>query len=286
MRKRIFILGAIICLCFSLLIHINAAESYDQQVQTYLDKAKAAMEKNDLYEAKKAFEDILAIEPRHFLANYNLGRICIAEGLFQKAVDYLTVAREVDEEKVKSDSNYKRNPDVLFLLGLALQNLDKYNEALVKYQFALTYGYIGNEIYYCMALCYAKSGQKESALKMGDKYLEEKGLIKETAFELVTLYTSAGYYLEASAIAQKINIPEIWHVFGEALVLKEQYEMALSPLNIAIEMKGDNDSARFALGYAYYELNKMDDAIQRGVKVEAKESGLFRGAWLFICGGG
>lgn len=239
------------------------AASNEEFVQKYLEDGDKALASGNLTSAKQEYEKALLLAPRNFTANLKMGYIALLESNYKKSLEYLSLACEVDEEMVAAEKITKNDPTPYFYLGLAYEGLEQYSLALAKYQFADLYGSKDPELYFHRALCYAKMKQKEQALAMGEKYLKEKGLTRQSAGLLMLVYISADYYLEALNLAQAVDDPDIWTAAGQTLLFREQYELAVKALQASLGKNPKNDKALYLLGYVYYQSYRDQEAIEQ-----------------------
>ena len=99
----------------------------DSQIASLLKKAKSTQQSGKLCEALALYQQLLKIVPNNFDTLIEMGSINNQMGQFQDAVTFFTRA-----SAAKSNSF-----SVFFGLGLALQGLKRYNDALANYDQAL-----------------------------------------------------------------------------------------------------------------------------------------------------
>jgi protein O-GlcNAc transferase len=221
-----------------------------------LQRAIEWHQSGQLTEAKSAYEEILAADPRHADAVNLLGTIAIQTGDFQHAVQLYAQAIEIDPTNLVAYCNS----------ALALGALKQFEAALARYDqaialkpdFAESYFHRGNVLWNLKRLDAALASYRQ-AIAVDPDYAEA--------------YLGCGHVLrdlkqwEAARTSydQAIDLVEDYEQahFHRANVLYElkQWEAALASYNRAIELKPDFAEAYSNRGLVLYELKQWEAAL-------------------------
>lgn len=127
----------------------------DPQSQALLGWAQMLNEKYD--EALMTFQKVLMREPSNALARINVGYICFKKGIFGEAIEHLSKAIRLDNDK-------KATLYAHFYLGLVYLEREMYEDAENFFQKTLMLGPNLVEAYYEMGRAYWFNGQKDEAI--------------------------------------------------------------------------------------------------------------------------
>jgi tetratricopeptide (TPR) repeat protein len=127
----------------------------DPQSEALLGWAQMLNEKYD--EALGNFGKVLMREPQNALARINVGYICLKKKIFGEAIEHLSKAIRLDNDK-------KATLYAHFYLGLVYLEREMYEDAENFFQKTLVLGPNLIEAYYEMGRAYWFNGQKEEAV--------------------------------------------------------------------------------------------------------------------------
>jgi tetratricopeptide (TPR) repeat protein len=103
------------------------------------------------------FQKVLAREPQNALARINVGYICLKKGIFGEAIEHLSRAIRLDNDK-------KATLYAHFYLGLVYLERDMFEDAQAFFQKTLNLGPNLIEAYYELGRAYWLNGRREHAL--------------------------------------------------------------------------------------------------------------------------
>src|SRR5665213_3763364 len=117
----------------------------------------AQMLQDKLDAALMNFQKVLMREPANALARINVGYICLKKGIFGEAIEHLSRAIRLDNDK-------KATLYAHFYLGLVYLERDMYEDAQTFFQKALALGPNLIEAYYELGRTYWFNGQRVDAI--------------------------------------------------------------------------------------------------------------------------
>ncbi|MDE3151415.1 MAG: tetratricopeptide repeat protein [Gemmatimonadota bacterium] len=128
----------------------------DPQSEALLGWALMLQEKYD--DALMTFQHVLMREPMNALARINVGYICLKKGIFGEAIEHLSKAIRLDNDK-------KATLYAHFYLGLVYLERDMFEDAQTFFQKTIGLGPNLIEAYYELGRSYWFNGQRDEALQ-------------------------------------------------------------------------------------------------------------------------
>jgi tetratricopeptide (TPR) repeat protein len=128
----------------------------DPQGESLLGWAQMLQEKYD--DALMQFQKVLMREPGNALARINVGYICLKKGIFGEAIEHLSKA-------IRLDNDRKATLYAHFYLGLVYLERDMFEDAQTFFQKALALGPNLIEAYYELGRAYWYNGQRQEAMQ-------------------------------------------------------------------------------------------------------------------------
>jgi tetratricopeptide (TPR) repeat protein len=128
----------------------------DPQAESLLGWAQMLQEKYD--DALMQFQKVLMREPGNALARINVGYICLKKGIFGEAIEHLSKAIRLDNDK-------KATLYAHFYLGLVYLERDMFEDAQTFFQKSLALGPNLIEAYYELGRAYWFNGQRAEAMQ-------------------------------------------------------------------------------------------------------------------------
>jgi tetratricopeptide (TPR) repeat protein len=113
------------------------------------------LEMSSIAEARAAYENAVAADPKHADAHVNLGRLLHEQGDRQGAERHYRLALEADP----------RNETALYNLGVALEDDGRIDEAIRVYRGALAVDPDNPDAHFNLAGLYERKGEKQAALR-------------------------------------------------------------------------------------------------------------------------
>ncbi len=172
------------------------------------------------------------------------------------------------------------NVDAYLNWGVALSNLNKYNEAIEKFKKViefrpnndLAYAYWGNTLmqlhnYSGAIKKYRKAIEhfRQPVIYSYNMKILDLGVIYYNwgcALAKLKTYTEAFEKYE-KALQEKPGFATVYVNWGSDLIIIEKYEDAIEKLKKAIELDPQSDSAYYNLGTALLHLNKYEESIEK-----------------------
>ena len=127
----------------------------DPQAEALLGWALMLEEKYD--DALLVFQKVLIREPQNALARINVGYICLKKGIFGEAIEHLSRA-------IRLDNDRKATLYAHFYLGLVYLERDMFEDAQTFFQKSIVLGPNLIEAYYELGRAYWFNGQRSEAL--------------------------------------------------------------------------------------------------------------------------
>ncbi|HEX7978215.1 MAG TPA: tetratricopeptide repeat protein [Gemmatimonadaceae bacterium] len=128
----------------------------DPQAESLLGWAQMLQEKYD--DALMQFQKVLMREPGNALARINVGYICLKKGIFGEAIEHLSKA-------IRLDNDRKATLYAHFYLGLVYLERDMFEDAQTFFQKSLALGPNLIEAYYELGRAYWYNGQRREAMQ-------------------------------------------------------------------------------------------------------------------------
>jgi tetratricopeptide (TPR) repeat protein len=128
----------------------------DPQAESLLGWSQMLQEKYD--DALMQFQRVLMREPGNALARINVGYICLKKGIFGEAIEHLSKA-------IRLDNDRKATLYAHFYLGLVYLERDMFEDAQTFFQKSLVLGPNLIEAYYELGRAYWFNEQREEAMQ-------------------------------------------------------------------------------------------------------------------------
>ena len=128
----------------------------DPQAESLLGWAQMLQDKYD--DALMNFQKVLMREPQNALARINVGYICLKKRIFGEAIEHLSRAIRLDNDK-------KATLYAHFYLGLVYLERDMFEDAQTFFQKTLALGPNLIEAYYELGRAYWFNGQRDEAME-------------------------------------------------------------------------------------------------------------------------
>ena len=128
----------------------------DPQAESLLGWAQMLQDKFD--DALLNFQKVLVREPQNALARINVGYICLKKRIFGEAIEHLSRAIRLDNDK-------KATLYAHFYLGLVYLERDMFEDAQTFFQKTLALGPNLIEAYYELGRAYWFNGQRDEAIE-------------------------------------------------------------------------------------------------------------------------
>jgi tetratricopeptide (TPR) repeat protein len=128
----------------------------DPQAESLLGWSQMLQEKYD--DALMQFQRVLMREPGNALARINVGYICLKKGIFGEAIEHLSKA-------IRLDNDRKATLYAHFYLGLVYLERDMFEDAQTFFQKSLALGPNLIEAYYELGRAFWFNGQRDEAMQ-------------------------------------------------------------------------------------------------------------------------
>jgi protein O-GlcNAc transferase len=223
------------------------------------EKLRRALEwhqSGQLAAAKSAYEEILAIDPRHADALNLLGTIAIQSGDFQHAVELYAQAIEIDPTNLVA---YCNSAVALGALKQFEAALARYDQAIaLKPDFAESHFNRGNVLWNLKRLDAALASFRQ-AIALDPEYAEGYLACGQVLRDLKQWEAARASYDQAIGLVEDYEQAHFHR--GNALYELKQWEAALASYDRAIELNPNYHQAYSNRGLVLYELRQWDAAI-------------------------
>ncbi len=231
--------------------------SSSSKIQRLIKESRIYCQKNQFFEAKKIYQDLIKIIPTHPEVLANLGAIEIQEGNIEVGIEYLQKSLKVD-----SSQSF-----VLANLANALLDTGKVSDALVYYDRALKINPKSPELFYNKARALRASRKYTEAIENYKKALvinpNHIAAISNLGFifnELNEFDHALNEYNKALKI-QSSNA-EIYYNRGIVYENQKHYDKALEDFNTAINLNENFKKAYISRGNIKFFQNDLNAATQ------------------------
>lgn len=156
--------------------------------------------------------------------------------------------------------------------GNTLLGQGKFREAVAEFELAAKYNRDDEDVYYNLALAYARTGDKQSAKQNYQKALEIFPDYVEAHNNLGNILVADGNFAEAiehfqKALQQDEKNASTHNNLGTAYARQKKIANSLVHFETAVQLQPDYPDAQFNLGNAYLLLQRHDDAIATFTKL-------------------
>ncbi|MCL2817465.1 MAG: tetratricopeptide repeat protein [Clostridiales bacterium] len=233
----------------------RALELGHKDAETYYTRVKCyALIGNKREEAMQDLRTVLELNPRHVLANDDMGYILFEEDKKRLAYKYFTAA-------IHCNTN---NPVTFFRRALINIEEKRYEHAIVDLLDSRTCNPSNAETHFVLGNCYYELGVFDRALKSYEAATVLKPLVPDPYYKMGCVYYDQGDFDNSiKHFTTLINfLPDSeTGYFSRALAHlgKEDFGSAIADLKRAIEINSEDASAHYLLSQAY--LGKGDEAL-------------------------
>jgi len=226
-----------------------------QKAQQLFQKAITAHQKGDLANAKKSYEKLLKLAPKHPIALHNLAAIYQTQNNFIEA-------EKLYKKAIYNKSDYfsaYRNLANLYLSGQQPVN------AKIYYQKALQLNPNAADVYNHLATIYDEESQFDKAIECYKKSIRLNSKDPKVYNNLGTLYENKKDFLQAEklfiqAIQLNNNYTDAYNNLGSIYIQLDKLEQAEKLLLQTIALDPQYTKAYSNLGKLNHKLNNMNKA--------------------------
>lgn len=244
--------------CYQIVLQANPKDS-----QTLNDMGVALNSLARKDEAKASFERAIEINPDSFQAYLNLGGL-IGSTSVEDAIKLYHRALEI----------YPDYPEALNNLGVALKNIDKYQESIDTLKRCIEVRPNYAEARYNLGVTYQSMGKMEEAVDWYKQSLDLKPNYAQAWINLgvcasATMYTSNqnekleyAIHCYRKALEANPGYSEAYNNLGVALQDAEKVAESIPNYRKALELNSDYPDAHNNLGNALREQDELDEALE------------------------
>jgi tetratricopeptide (TPR) repeat protein len=212
-------------------------------------------------EAASHFREAFRLRPNYAEAHSNLGNVMLAQGKFDEAMSSYRRALHLKPEFAQARSN----------LGNVLLVLDRLEEAESCYRKALDLNPGFAEAHNNLGTALSEQGRFEEAIICYREALRLKPYYAKAKSNLVGELVSQGrldeaiscYRLYHGTLRHKPDDLEMYYDFGNALLLRREFDKAENCYRHALKLKPDSAKVQNNLGSALLAQGRFDAAIER-----------------------
>lgn len=221
-----------------------------------LRQALALHQQGQLTQAQTKYEEVLAVQPRHFDALNLLGVIALQRGNPATALELLDSAIEIDPN----------NAAVHFNRGAVLQQLNRPEESLASYDQAIAIKPNYAESFCNRGLVLAQLKRWDAALASYDRAVAIKPDFAQAHFNRGIVLKELGRWDEAlagyeQAVSLEPGFAEGYCNRGLVLAQLDRWDAALASYDQAIAIKPQFTEAHFNRGLVLSKLDQADAAL-------------------------
>lgn len=182
-----------------------------------------AREEEALNRARKMYEEVIALDPKHHAAWYNLGYVQEELQMFDSAINSFT-------EALKLEPNDK---DAIINLGNTYMNSEKFDMSIIQYKKAIELDSTCVMSHYNLASAYHSILDIKMAMKYFKSAISLKSDYADAHFNLGICYQDEGAKLKETAKDKRKML--------------EFYELALQHYKTALDLDKEMEEAREAI---------------------------------------
>lgn len=219
-----------------------------------------------LAEAKEMYQQVIAIDPTHQLASYNLGLVYARTGRYDRAIALFTRARDLTEGALGT------------VEGSSLNRADRTRTERIA-AFRREIGKMGGSgprqvraarpppYTYALGITYYEQHNDEEALNAFARALEEDPSLAEAHLYIGNIYTRQNRLdaaIDAYQDALRVNpeFPEAYNNLGSLYAEQGRTDEAMTAYRQALEHNARFHDARTNLGLLYAEAGRYEEAIE------------------------
>ncbi len=207
-------------------------------------------------EAHGTFETALSFDAEDPDARYNLGLAAQAMGRFSEAIDSYQQVLEQQPESF----------DVKMNLGIALRDAGLLEESEAGFKELLPVAPDLVPLHYNLGITFKLRGKWQEAVDAFRRCIELDESFSDGLFALATTLTDSG---DSSITAKEYahfcqqfpNMPRLHSTFGTVLLEFEDFDGAVTALELAIAQDADNTELNYALSLAQLRRNNPEAAL-------------------------
>jgi len=226
------------------------------QLNQMLIEGYSFHQKGQFKKAQKIYDEILALQPKHFDLLQVYGALALQMNQLDKAVTLLSESIEINPYQSA----------VYFNLALAFEKLKKYDTAVENYYKAIKLNTNHTKAYFNCAILLAELQQFEAAIANYDQAIRLNPNLVEAFYHRGNSLQAIKQFEAAitnynEAIRLNPNLVEAICDRGNALQAIKQFEAAITNYNEAIRLNPNFAVAYCNRGNALLALNQIDAAI-------------------------
>ncbi len=178
---------------------------------------------------------------------------------------------EAKEESLNINNSYKKNSEIINLLGLIELSLGNFEASLKYFEEAIKIKPDDPKIYNNLGILNYKNGKIENAINCFNKATAIDKTLISPYENLAKIKLSQSNYKEAKVNFEKVleidpkNLDSLLSL-SDILLIEKKYLETKKILEKIIELEPDNFEAYNNLGNIFIKLNKIDDALKNLIK--------------------
>lgn len=222
------------------------------------DAALKAHATGDLAEAARLYEQLLAIEPRHWLALTNRATLWLQTGRLEEGIEGLRASLAIAPSQ----------PTALMNLGAALRTLGRLDEAVAAYREAVDLKADHGEAWAHLAACLHQAGRLDEAVQAYAAAADLAPASHQLRHTRGLLLYEMGRQAEAlealeAAAALAPDLVELHNDLGLVRHANGRADQAVPAFERALALKPHFPMALSNLGRALHHLDRLDEALAR-----------------------
>jgi predicted O-linked N-acetylglucosamine transferase (SPINDLY family) len=230
----------------------------ENKVDQQIEYAIGLQRDRKFTQAKLIYESLLKINSNQFKLFYLLGTLEAQIGNFDKSIDYLLSANNINPYSWEVNSN----------LGNAYIEINDFKMAIKFYNKSIKINKYNKNVFYSCGIAYGRLEQHENAMQNYKKALSLDPGYRAANLQLaisqvkLSKFKNAFENFKILLVSEPEN-PEIHFQYGVALLLSKNYLEAIVYLENSVKLKIDFPEAYLILGDTFRALNKNTEAIEK-----------------------
>ena len=235
---------------------VREREEISEATAIYLDGVKQKVLKN--YDAaSKLFKEVLAKEPQHAAANFELAKIAKEQGNWVSAEKYIRTATAADKE----NKWYKME------LAEILRNAQKIDESIDVYEQIIDQFQSNPQLYHQIAMMYLYKEDYKNAIRYYNKIENAVGINERLSVQKQKLYMQIGEKQKAINELEKLietqpGKVKYYNLLANLYTSEKQFDKAEQVYEKAQKISPDDAYVHINLADIYRKQGKTEQAFQ------------------------
>ena len=235
-----------------------AASLLAQDLESLLERARAAEKIGDYASAGRVYEQALAANPANLEVLKRFGILQQTELKFEESIQRFTAV-------LAQDPKY---PEVKFFLGVSYFGQNNYPQAIHSFEQELATGKPHPRCRFYLAVALQASGRIDEAISQYQRVVAENPKNADALYQLARFYKNASVQASDKLKALDPDSFQLHALMGEVYADEERYADAVKEYRAALAKRPDAQGMHYAIGVAYWVQHHIDEAKTDEAKTE------------------